>query len=250
MSIQMLTERIESVAVDQLLEHPRNPNRGNLDVIEESMSTNGFYGALVVQRSTGYILAGNHRWKVAKRLGVSDVPVIYVDVDDERALRILVADNRTSELAHRDNNALVELLDELHGTQNGLDGLGYTLDDIHGFRAAVEDIADAADEEERGKLLDVAAVVVDEPETKVHLGDVYQLGKSITLVVANPITDMQSILPYLTPAHVFLPFAGGFVGFLDTDKLLLVAQPNNYIAGYIIDRYKTAKGVNAVKQIA
>ena len=51
----------ELVAPRALRPHPRNPRRGDVDAIEESIAENGFYGCVVAQRSTGYILAGNHR---------------------------------------------------------------------------------------------------------------------------------------------------------------------------------------------
>ena len=43
------------VATGDLSCHPDNPRRGNVDEIRSSIRINGFYGALVVQRSTGHI---------------------------------------------------------------------------------------------------------------------------------------------------------------------------------------------------
>ena len=56
----------ELVPIDAVRPHPRNVNHGNVDVIVESIKTNKFFGCLNVQRSTGYILAGKHRWLAAK----------------------------------------------------------------------------------------------------------------------------------------------------------------------------------------
>ena len=124
-----LKQEFEMVEVDRLKEHPRNPRKGNTEVIRESIEKNGFYGAVIVQRSTGQILAGNHRWKAAKMAGESKVPVAWVDVDEEHATRILLADNRTNDLAGYNESELSALLVELNEAV-GLEGTGYTESDL------------------------------------------------------------------------------------------------------------------------
>jgi len=53
---------------------------------------------------------------------MATIPVLYVDVDDLRAEKILLADNRTGDVATNDDEALVFMLQglrelgELHGT--------------------------------------------------------------------------------------------------------------------------------------
>lgn len=123
----------ENVPVARLREHPANPRQGDVGAVSESIEANGFFGALVVQRSTGYVLAGNHRLKAARALGMDTVPVFYVDVDDEAAMRILLADNRTSDLGDYDRAGLAQLLEHLNSTDAGLAGTGYdgdALDDL------------------------------------------------------------------------------------------------------------------------
>lgn len=117
------------VPVADLTPHPRNVNQGDLGAVYESILENGFYGALVAQRSTGYVLVGNHRLAAAKEAGLEKVPVVYVDVDDQRALKILLADNRTARLGMDDEAALAEVLKELAGG-GGLAGTGYDGDDL------------------------------------------------------------------------------------------------------------------------
>jgi ParB-like chromosome segregation protein Spo0J len=124
-----LQQEFEMVEVDRLREHPRNPRKGNTEVIRESIEKNGFYGAVIVQRSTGRILAGNHRWKAAKLAGESKVPVAWVDVDEEHATRILLADNKTNDLAEYNNEALASLLTELSESSD-LGGTGFTVTDL------------------------------------------------------------------------------------------------------------------------
>jgi len=128
--MQIVNAGHELVPVDALRQHPRNPRKGDVQAIVDSIAANGFYGAVLAQKSTGYILAGNHRWLAAKDAGATEVPVIWLDVDDDHALRILLADNRTNDLASYDDNALAELLKEIHEAHGNLLGTGYDGDDL------------------------------------------------------------------------------------------------------------------------
>lgn len=105
--------------------HPQNPRRGDVMAIADSIKANGFYGAIVVQRSTGYAIAGNHRLLAARRLSMQQVPVVVVDVDDDTALRIMLRDNRISDQATYNDHALLELLTELDATEAKLAGTGW-----------------------------------------------------------------------------------------------------------------------------
>jgi len=130
-----INDKYELVATRLLETHPDNPRRGNLAQVVESIATNGLFGALVVNRRTRQVLAGNHRLLAARELGMEKVPVVWVDVGDEQALRILVADNRTSDLASYDEAKLGEALEalrvagELSGV-NGLEGTGFDHGDL------------------------------------------------------------------------------------------------------------------------
>ena len=100
----------EVVPVTKLVEHPKNPRVGDVEAIVAAITANGWHGALLVQRSTAHVLAGNHRLRAAKQLGMETVPVIWADVDDDEALAILVSDNRASDFGYFDEDALVDLL--------------------------------------------------------------------------------------------------------------------------------------------
>lgn len=125
-TMDILNQRIETVPIDKLEPHPRNPRRGDVGTIKESIGTNGFYGAIVVQESTNYILAGNHRYLAAKASGANEIPVVWLDIDDTHALRILLADNRTNDIAEYDDPLLAELLNDLVVDTGTLDGTGFT----------------------------------------------------------------------------------------------------------------------------
>jgi hypothetical protein len=114
-----------AIPVSSLEEHPENPRRGDAKAVNESIATNGFYGAILVQRSTGRVLAGHTRLKAAKQSGATSVPGIWLDVTDEQAKRILLADNRTSDLAYYDDDALFRVLGSILEDGSSLKGTGY-----------------------------------------------------------------------------------------------------------------------------
>ncbi len=125
--------------VSKLKGYDKNPRKGNVKAIAESLKTNSQYRPIVVQKSSMKILAGNHTWKAAKELGWKKIAVVFVDVNDEEAKRIVLADNRTNDLADYDNEVLAELLKDL-GTSTGT---GYSEDDMNAILNAVS--ADAED---------------------------------------------------------------------------------------------------------
>lgn len=111
------------VALDDLKKHPQNARLSDTLTLMESLNKHGQYRPIVAQKSTGFILAGNHTWDAARRLNWTEIAVCYVDVNDETAKRIMLADNRTSDLASYDDNQLLALLHEVGDlTATGFDG--------------------------------------------------------------------------------------------------------------------------------
>lgn len=144
MSSTLLEQQFELVAVDKLQPHPDNPRKGSVDGIAKSIAANGFYRPVVVQKSSSRILAGNHSWEAAKAEGLKKIPVVWVDVDDKQALKILLADNKTSDDAVYDELALAQILLEARAGGN-LDGTGYSeLDLGELFKSMGDEILKAA----------------------------------------------------------------------------------------------------------
>jgi hypothetical protein len=128
--MRVLTSETKLEPIDAVKPHPRNPRQGDIGAIHQSIQTNGFYGAILAQKSTGHIIAGNHRWQAARQAKAKKIPVTWLDIDNDHALRILLADNRTNDLATYNDNMLSELLQDLHNATGTLDGTGYTGDDL------------------------------------------------------------------------------------------------------------------------
>jgi hypothetical protein len=109
---------------------PGNPRRGNLHVIMDSLVEFGQQSPIVVQTSTGHIAAGNHVYDATIALGRSHVAVARVPLDDAEARAYLLADNRLSDLAVYDPDALRSLLAELDAA-DALAGTGFTRDELN-----------------------------------------------------------------------------------------------------------------------
>lgn len=120
----------QTVEIGQVRPHPKNVRQGDIGAISESLKAHGQYRAIVVQRSTGHILAGNHTWKAAKALGWKQISAHFIDCDDDAAMRILLADNRANDLATYDDSALLDLIKGIGTTDDALLGTLYTADDI------------------------------------------------------------------------------------------------------------------------
>lgn len=107
---QPFWEDILRVPAQDIHPHPENPRKGDTAAIADMIRGNGWHGVLVVQRSTGNIIVGNHRYRAGLDVGMDTFPVHYVDVNDEQAMRILLADNRASDVATYDEPLLLRLV--------------------------------------------------------------------------------------------------------------------------------------------
>ena len=119
----------ERVAIKRLKPYRDNPRVGNVEMVAESLGKNGQFKPIVVQSENaeyapGEILAGNHTMLGARRLGWEDMLVSWVDVDEDHAKRIVLADNRTADMGTYDEQMLQDLMQSLPS----LDGTGYDND--------------------------------------------------------------------------------------------------------------------------
>ena len=135
MNARVVPQRYQVLPAAKLHPHPDNPNRGDVAAIGESIDATGFWGAVLVQQSSMTILAGEHRWRAAQAEGrLAKVPCIVIDVDDEAARRILLADNAYAALGVMDEDQLAALLGGLATSADALAGTGYSLDALDELR--------------------------------------------------------------------------------------------------------------------
>lgn len=104
-------------------QHPENPNEGDMEALIESITENDFYEPILVQKSTNYALSGNHRLEAGRRLRMPELPFIFLDVDDERAMAILLSSNQVGRRGHDNEERLRKIL--VRRGAVGLRGTGY-----------------------------------------------------------------------------------------------------------------------------
>jgi hypothetical protein len=104
-----------------------NPRVGNIDAICASYNEFGQVKPIVVRPNddgTMTVIAGNHQFQAVQRLGWSHIAVVPMYVDDARAMAFAIADNRTNELGHTDDDLLADALGQI------IDDYGDLLEDL------------------------------------------------------------------------------------------------------------------------
>jgi DNA modification methylase len=204
----MIRKELEHLAIniDEIHTHPSNVRQGDVGAICESLKAHGQYRAIVFQKSTGRILAGNHTWKAAKALGWTQIAATPVICDDQQALRILLADNKANDLATYDEPELVELLKQLADTDDGLLGTLFDEDELDSL------IADQSHFELPSDVDDVP----DNVPAVSKLGDVWLLGDH--RVMCGDSSNLEMISKLLNNKTINMVFTDPPYGMdLDTD---------------------------------
>ena len=157
MSNEVLFDHVELIPIERLKPYEKNPRKGNVRAIAESLAKNKQYRPIVVQKSTRKILAGNHTWQAAKSLGWDKVAAVLIDVDTEQAKRIVLADNRTSDIAEYDDEILAELLASLDEPS----GTGYSETDVQAILNTVMESVDEVSDQQAEDIFEVSDDVAD-----------------------------------------------------------------------------------------
>lgn len=137
------------VPLSAVSEWPDNPRQGDVGAVAASLARFGQQKPIVAQKSTGWVIAGNHTLRAAPlvdelegamglaRHGVwTHVAVVFSDLEDDQARAYAIADNRTSELGSYDDDALAAILREL-AEAGQLAGTGYDEDDLDNLIASL-----------------------------------------------------------------------------------------------------------------
>lgn len=162
--------KVETFKISDLSTYHKNPRRGDVDAIAESLKARGQYRPIVVNIGTHAshdyeILAGNHTYLAAKKLGWKTIQATTVDVDDDQAAQIVLADNRLADFGGYDDETLSALLSDV----SSLDGLGWSQDDVDELAAALEPERDDSEVED--------VEVPDDAPQRVKRGEIWVLGE-------------------------------------------------------------------------
>src|SRR5499427_3122139 len=160
------TYQIQSWRVDRLVFYARNPRKNDAAVDRMMASIREFgFKIPVLARSDGEVVDGHLRLKAAKKLGITEVPVILCDEWSEaqvKAFRLMV--NRSVAWADWDPDLLALELADLKGLDFDLSLTGFDDREIDDLLADPE-------------LEDRANLVPDLPEHAATIsGDVWVMG--------------------------------------------------------------------------
>lgn len=121
--------KVKSVKLSEIFPYYDNP-RDNTNAVEptkESIKRFGYVKPILVDKA-GVIIAGHTRYVAAYQLGMEFVPVVYSDMDDERAKKYRILDNKLAEKSSFDED---QLLEELRNMKVPTDMQAFFFEDIN-----------------------------------------------------------------------------------------------------------------------
>jgi site-specific DNA-methyltransferase (adenine-specific) len=162
--------KIEQVAVTALIPYAKNSRThddAQVAQIAASIKEFGWTNPILVDGERG-IIAGHGRLMAARKLGMTEVPVIELkDLTPTQKKAYIIADNRLALNAGWDDQLLTIELNELLADKFSLDLLGFNADELNALLNPVEINEGLVDEDE---------VPEPPPEPITKMGDIWLLG--------------------------------------------------------------------------
>lgn len=147
--------KYEKVSIDKLIPYENNAkihNDAQIDKVAKSIEEFGFINPVLIDENYN-IIAGHCRTLSAKRLGMDEVPCLFVeDLSEAQKRAYIIADNRLTEIADWDEDILKIELEELKELDFDISLTGFELEqtvDIDSDDFEEEDDGYYGDERER-----------------------------------------------------------------------------------------------------
>ncbi|UOE45485.1 DNA modification methylase [Agromyces larvae] len=220
--MKSVTLQVLDLPLAELLPFHRNPRRGDVEALKASLERHGQYKPIVVNAGSltgrpNEILAGNHTFAAAKALGWESMSAVLVDVDEERAAAIVLADNRIADLGGYDDADLLAVLQEA----GDLSGTGYSSTDLAALLRELDEPVALTDEDDAPDLAEGDPISAP--------GDVWQLGVHRLLVGdAADLDGVRAMLDGDVPDAVWTdpPYGVQYVG--KTDRRLSIQNDGSF----------------------
>lgn len=162
--------KIEQRKVDSLIPYVNNSRKHSDEQVAQiaaSIKEFGWTNPILVDGENG-IIAGHGRLMAARKLGMTEVPVIELkDLTPTQKKAYIIADNRLALNAGWDDQLLTIELNELLADKFSLDLLGFNADELNALLNPVEINEGLTDEDE---------VPEPPPEPITKMGDIWLLG--------------------------------------------------------------------------
>jgi len=217
MILQAAAKQIEMWLIERLIpwaKNPRTHSDAQIAQIAASIAEFGFNNPILVDTQAG-IIAGHGRLLAARRLGLTEVPVIVLDHLTEAHKRAyIIADNQLALNAGWDEDLLRSELAALQAEEFNIDLLGFEDEELSRLLAAQDATPGLTDED----------AVPELPQTPVSVpGDLWILG-SHKLLVGDAInqSDVTRLMAGDAADLVFsdLPYNCAYEGYTK-DKLTI-----------------------------
>ena len=122
----------ETSPIDKLIEYARNPRKNDhaVDRVAAAIREFGFR-VPVVAKSDGTVVDGHLRLKAAKKLGLTEVPVVLADdMTDLQIKAFRLSVNKMAELAEWDDELLAIELHELNAADFDMALIGFDASEL------------------------------------------------------------------------------------------------------------------------
>ena len=177
--------RYEDVEIEKLKPYKNNARTHSDEQIEKiakSMKEFGFINPVLVDGDLN-VIAGHGRILGAKKLGMKEVPCLFIeDLTEEQKRAYIIADNRLAEDAGWDKELLKIELEDLKNMNFDITLTGFELEDFDFSMEETEVIEDEFDE-----------TVPEEPTSKK--GEIYKLGKHFLMCGdSTDINDVEKLM--------------------------------------------------------
>lgn len=124
-------EPASTIAIDRIVPNPKQPRRtfveAELEELSESIRTKGVIQPILVrpdpsQAEMFEIIAGERRWRAARRAGLTVIPTVVREMDDREMLEIAIIENvqRADLNAVEEAEAYKSLIDRFGRTQESV----------------------------------------------------------------------------------------------------------------------------------
>ena len=185
----------EYVATDTLHGWPDNPDPPTpKDVrdVAKSIRRFGFGDPIVARRENGEIINGHCRWMAAKYLRLATVPCRFMDLDEDEAHLLAIADNRLAANRKRNwkSDDIADLLEKFDDAGMDLtEGTGFSQDEVDAlliddFDALQVEEIDTANMAEARFSVHVSGPVPAQPEVLSALRDALAKIEGVTAEVS------------------------------------------------------------------
>ena len=129
-----MAEKLEItyLPISEIKPYEKNPRKNDqaIDIVAKSIKEFGFRNPIILDKNNE-IIAGHTRLKAALKLGMQEVPIIWIeDLTDEQIKAYRLMDNKSHEYANWDFDLLLNEIEELKELDYDIDLTGFTVTDL------------------------------------------------------------------------------------------------------------------------